>query len=406
MTGEAGQELKGPIADFVSNCRAKSTLQAYRASVFSFLDFIYQKNHRKGKNATPEEQSLYSEVATRYLSEGRDYTNDFLRYIKSIREIPPLTVKLRYAAINEFFKFHDIELTKKQLGAVRSQIPLGNTRTVERDIEHETVKTLVAHMDVRGRALCLVLASSGMRIGETLQLRLTDIDLVSEPSEITIRQEYTKTKMQRFTFISKEATIAVREWLKVRDKYLVSAENRNAGLIGVGIGKAKSIHDDHLFPFSTQTASQMWETALKNADLYSLDPSTGRKQIHPHMLRKFFRSQLAMSCPVDIVEALMGHAGYLTDAYRRISKAQMKEAYLKNEFRVTIQAPRELQEISNNFENKMAAHSDLIVHLSNENLQLKNQIGMILRDVERMKYLTSMIESDPRFPALADPRSA
>ena len=123
------------------------------------------------------------------------------------------------------------------------------------------------------------------------------------------------------------------------------------------------------------------------------------------MLRKFFRSQLGMSCPVDIVEALMGHAGYLTDAYRRISKAQMKEAYLKNEFRVTIQAPRELQEISNSFENKMAAHSDLIVHLSNENLQLKNQIGIILRDVERMKYLTNMIESDPRFPALADPKS-
>ena len=378
MPGETRQgRQKDPIGDFVSECRATSTLHAYRSSVYSFLDFIYEKKHRKTRYATEEDHALYSELATRYLAEDRDYTNDFKRYIISLKDEPPLTVKLRYNAINEFFKFHDIDLSQKQRDMVKAKLPLGNARTVEREIEHETVKSLIAHMDARGRALCLVLASSGARIGEILQLQVSDIDLKSDPAEITIRGEYTKTKMQRFTFISKEAALAVNEWLKVREKYLVSAENRNRGLVRAGKGKAKNIDDNHLFPFSTHVVSQMWETALKNSDLFSLDSSTGRKQIHVHMLRKFFRSQLGMSCPVDIVEALMGHAGYLTDAYRRISKAQMKEAYLKNEFRVTIQAPRELQEISNSFENKMAAHSDLIVHLSNENLQLKNQIGII-----------------------------
>jgi integrase len=57
----------------------------------------------------------------------------------------------------------------------------------------------------------------------------------------------------------------------------------------------------------------------------------GRLQYRIHGLRKFFRSQLALSCPVDIVEALMGHEGYLTDAYRRYSRKQMAEYYLKAE---------------------------------------------------------------------------
>jgi hypothetical protein len=40
--------------------------------------------------------------------------------------------------------------------------------------------------------------------------------------------------------------------------------------------------------------------------------------------------------------------------------------------------------------------------LSNENLQLKNQIGSILRDMEHMRSLVEYIESDPRFPILVD----
>jgi len=47
------------------------------------------------------------------------------------------------------------------------------------------------------------------------------------------------------------------------------------------------------FPFSTEVTNQMFTRALKKAGLLKVDKTTGRKKLHIHMLRKFFRSQLA-----------------------------------------------------------------------------------------------------------------
>lgn len=43
------------------------------------------------------------------------------------------------------------------------------------------------------------------------------MNLGSDPAEITIQSEYTKTGEQRSVFISREAREVLKEWLKVRD---------------------------------------------------------------------------------------------------------------------------------------------------------------------------------------------
>jgi integrase len=55
-------------------------------------------------------------------------------------------------------------------------MPRGKTaRTAEKDIDTETLRRIQAHIDVKGKALTLVLASSGARIGEILQAKLSDV---------------------------------------------------------------------------------------------------------------------------------------------------------------------------------------------------------------------------------------
>ncbi len=245
---------------------------------------------------------------------------------------------------------------------------------------------MISHMDVRGRALALFLVSSGVRIGEALLIQINDVNFGSEPPEVTVRAEITKTKIQRYTFISKEATAAIMEWLKVREKYITAATNKNAGLIQAGYGKKvkRPARDTRLFPFSDQVVSQIWETALKNSGLYSVDSSTGRRQIHPHQLRKFFRSYLGLSMPVDMVEVLMGHSGYLTSAYRRIPKKEIAEAYLQNEYRVMIQVPRELKEMESEFRTRMNTHSEIIENVVKENIHLKNEVAGMKDDLAEL----------------------
>jgi integrase len=255
---------------------------------------------------------------------------------------------------------------------------------MERDMDVETIRTILQHLDVKGRALVLVLASSGMRMNEALSVTLDDIDLRSKPACLTVRGETSKTGDTRITFISTEASQAVNEWLKVRGDYIRSSAKRNNGLVKSGRGAEKSSDDDgRLFPFSDQNASAIWDTALVNAGLLSRDKTTNRKQLHYHQFRKFFISQLALVVSKEIAEMLAGHNGYLTGAYRRYTKKQLAEEYLKGEHVLTIQAPKELLEIESEFKAEMQNHSKIIENLIMEKIALKEEMEKIKSDHEK-----------------------
>ncbi|MEM3629336.1 MAG: hypothetical protein QXW47_06335 [Candidatus Jordarchaeales archaeon] len=49
------------------------------------------------------------------------------------------------------------------------------------------------------------------------------------------------------------------------------------------------------------------------------------------MLRKFFRTRMATVIPVDIVEALMVHEGYLAEVYRQYSFEDLAKYYKQGE---------------------------------------------------------------------------
>jgi integrase len=298
---------------------------------------------------------------------------------------PPLSARQTFTFVKEFFNHYDKELPAKDLKFIRNKLPKGNMRTIEKDLDQDTIRTILQHVDVKGRALILVLASSGMRINEALSLPLDDIDFKTTPTTITIRGENTKNGDNRITFISSEATQAVNEWLKVRSDYIASSAKRNNGLIKSGRGNPKSGEDDgRLFPFSDQNASTLWDNALIKAGLLSRDKTTNRKQLHYHQFRKFFISQLSLIVSKEIAETLAGHNGYLTGAYRRYTKKQLAEEYLKGQHLLTIQAPKELVEIESEFKAEMSNHSKIIESLIMEKLAMKDEIERLKNHYETL----------------------
>ena len=311
-----------PVEAWAIQYRNRNTRSTYTSSVYNFLAAVYDLEREK--RVTPENSGKWEALAVRYLDEDRDHAADLMLFVGSMAGRPPMTVKRYVSAVREWFIHYDRELTGKQERQLRQRLPKGGAVTIEKDMDHAMIRTILSHLDLKNRALYLLLASSGMRIGEALQLKLDDVKLpdagVEDIGTVTVRAEYTKTKQQRITFCSKEAAAALTEWKKKREKYLKGAEYR-----GKGLGIYKNLNDPRLFPFSDTTTGYAWEDALKAAGLYSRDPVTNRLQIHPHMLRKFFSSQLSIAVPKDIVEMLMGHKGYLSDAYRRYSRKQIEE---------------------------------------------------------------------------------
>jgi integrase len=363
------------IGNFISELRTKNTKITYKSSLFAFLDWKYGAQ-RSGKGVSPKELERYETFGDRYISENNDYAKDLKDFAVSTQGIPPMTARIRMASIKMFLEYHDIELSNKQVKDIKKKMPRGMAATIERDLDHDTLRKILIHMDVKGKALILTLISSGMRIGEALQIKSSDVNLEKEPAEVTIRQEITKTRQKRVGFLSLEAAQAIREWLKVRDAYLKSAQNRNAGFLTKGIGAVKKINDARLFPFSAQVARVIWMNAVTNSNLHSVDEVTGRSQLHIHQTRKFFRSQLALSCPVDITEALMGHEGYLTGAYRRYTKDQMAEYYRQAERLVTIEIPStEIGHFQTEIKKEMVDQQQSIAVLVSRNRQLEQKIN-------------------------------
>jgi integrase len=382
----------GKISDYLNHYNNQSTAGGYSAAVYSFLDYIYGKQ-RKGSRVTAEEREQYETLVEKYLKEKRNYSEDMAGFVVSLQSRPPLSARQTFTFAKEFFNHYDLELPAKDLKFIRHKLPKGNVRTIEKDMDIDTIRIILQHLDVKGRALVLVLASSGMRINEALTVSLEDINFKSKPAVIIIRGENSKTGDNRITFISSEATQAVNEWLKVRSEYIRTSAKRNNGLVKVGRGNLKTGEDDgRLFPFSDQNASALWDNALEKAELFSRDKTTNRKQLHYHQLRKFFISQLSLIISKEVAETLAGHAGYLTGSYRRYTKKQLAEEYLKGEHLLTIQAPKELQEIESEFRAKMQTHSEIIENIVKENINLKQEITQIKEEQEKIRAAGELIQ--------------
>lgn len=382
----------GKLADYVKNYSNRGTQQGYYTAMYHYLDFIYGKQ-RKLYRVNDAEREKYEKLIDKYLKEKRNFSEDMTNFVVSLHNRPPMTARHLFNGVKEFFSYYGKELPSKDFKFIRNKVPKGNARTVEKDMDIDTIRVILQHVDVKGRALILVLASSGMRINEALSVTLDDVDLESVPAVINVRGETTKTGDTRMSFISAEATQAVNEWLKVRPQYIKTSATRNNGLVKSGRGNLKSGEDDgRLFPFTDQNASVLWENALTKAGLLSIDKSTKRKQLHYHQFRKFFISQLSLMISKEIPEMLAGHSGYLTGAYRRYTKKQLAEEYLKGQHLLTIQAPKELQEIESEFKAKMQTHSEIIENLVKKNISLEKEIASIKEEQERLRAISDTIQ--------------
>lgn len=265
-------------------------------------------------------------LCDRYFSAGRNYQEDVARFFESMKGRAPTSIRTSTAAVKTLLSENNVELPTRFWKGLSRRTKGSRARTLDHIPNNSEIRQLLMEMAIQGRAFYIVLATSGMRFGEALQLRLGDIDLRADPVRITLRGEYTKTGDSRFTFITREAREWVEKWLPQREAYI----RRSADMAQKSLGYEKTL-DDRIFPFSKNVAQEMFTNAVRRVPgLYQKDSSTGRATVHPHTLRKFFRTQLG-KVNVDFAEALMGHGQYLTLVYRRHTVEDLSAFYKQNE---------------------------------------------------------------------------
>lgn len=355
--------------EYLKQYSGKSTVRVHKSTLKMLFKEIYNK--------TEPLESLVE----KYLEEKRDYKKDIENFLISLKELPPISARTRISALKIFLLENEVELPQRFWRKIRGRIKGSRPATLDKVPDLKEFKNILSHLPLHGRNLYLFLESSGSRIGETLQLKLEDIELDKDPAQINIRGEYTKTGNPRVSFISSEAKALMLEWLKVRENYLKSASGKSHLY-------EKSEFDSRVFPFEDTTARHMWNSALRKTKNGQRDKKTNRYRLHPHVLRKYFRTRLGAVIPVDVVEALMGHEGYLTEVYRRYTVEDLAKFYKKGEHALLVfTEAAEVGKLRVEIEERNKQLQTLVNGLTSDNMRQKSQIEKLEGKMERIERI-------------------
>jgi len=365
------------VESFLRMYPSKKTVSTYRWALNEFFKVVYGENEGK-----------LEQHAERYFTEKRNVQGDIENFFVAIKEKPPKSVRLMLAAVRTFLVENDVELPQKFWRRLRVKVRGSRALTLDKVPSNVEFRRILMHMPIHGKALYLMLESSGMRIGEALQLKLDDIELNKTPTKINIRGQYTKSGNSRIAFVSKEATMVIQEWLKNRNQYLISA-------VGKSHKYAKNVEDDRLFPFMNNTAYAIWRNAVRKAGFLKKDKQTNRHTVHPHVLRKFFRTRMGTVIPVDVAEALMGHEQYLTEVYRRYTAEDLAKFYLQGESALLVfteveevgKLRAEVEEGKKQLQTLVNGLTAKSLKLEQENMDLKNRIRFTEEKLEELEKL-------------------
>ena len=357
------------VKKILSDYPNKNTKRNLKRAILDFFIAVYGEAKR----------NQLDELAEKYFTEERDHERDVEVFQKYLNGQAPLTVKLKISNVKTFLMENDIELPQKFWRKIGRRIKGSRALTLDKVPSNEELRKVLSHMPIHGKAISLLLSSSGIRIGEALGLCLDDLLLDEEPVRIQIRGEITKTGNSRYAFASREAKEAINEWLKVRKDYLEAASGKSHK-------HEKSAEDDKLFPFGSSTLYMVWNGALEKTKLNQRDKSTNRNKVHPHVLRKFFRTRLGAVIPVDVVEALMGHEGYLTEVYRRYTVEDLAKFYVQGESALLVfTEAQEVTKLRQELKEENEQLKSLYIKVSSENQSLKKRVDNLEKSIDEVK---------------------
>jgi integrase len=294
------------------------------------------ETYRNGLNAFC---AALGETKDTYKPDGRDHVRDIETFKDSLKAKSPLTMRCYLGAVKIYLTECEIPVEHIFRKQRRREKKLKGARPLTKDRlpTIEEMRMLLSHATVKDRAIILSLVATGCRIGELLNVTLDDLHLDETPVRLDVQPEYTKTGVGRTVFLNPEAVGAIKEWLKVRDEYIVAADGKIAADRGPKFPKmVRQKNDNRLFPLSYMAFIGSWRRLLRKAMMLERDKKTGRCLLHPHVFRKNYRTKMPGAIGtlpngasgIDVVEALLGHSGYLTEAYRKFTDKELAAAYL------------------------------------------------------------------------------
>jgi integrase/recombinase XerC len=280
------------------------TLRNYASDLEQFLDHLAPADPKSGARRSPELKNVDHLTIREWLAELHSTGKK------------KASIARKVAALRTFFQFLVREgllesNPAKLVSTPRQEKKLPKHLSIEEAIKFIETPDTNTDLGKRDRAMLELMYATGVRVAELTTLNLADIDFRNQLIRVT-----GKRRKQRIVPFGDPAAIAIRDYLKVRDKFLLNAP-------------ISARDDDALFlnyqgtRITTRSVGRMVEKYIKIC--------AGVHRISPHALRHSFATHLLDSgADLRDIQELLGHARLsTTQVYTHVSMEKLIEVYDK-----------------------------------------------------------------------------
>ena len=264
-------------------------------------------------------------------------------YLTRGNRISTITIKQRVVTVKNFFEYHDIDINPRKF-KLKVRLPKAVNKNKEAISKKDVIDILNNCSDIRLRTYIMLLAATGMRAAEALNILIKDIDFNNKPSTIYIRGENTKTKTDRTLFLTDEVSNQIDAWLKYKRRTRricyqekdewgskkTRTEYRTPSINGTdmvfAVYKSKQSPDPRSLYSELSTAFSETLDRMGKGDRE--DNNERRRQITLHSFRRFVKSTISDLGYSDYSEWFIGHSG---STYYRKKESEKIEIFRKIE---------------------------------------------------------------------------
>jgi integrase/recombinase XerD len=300
-----------PVASFIDGILQKiSTMELPGTEHFeSYMRYKWRMNHRP--NTIRASFQAVRSFLTFYCSLGKSQlpeiaSDDLEAFVEheQDRGLKVTTVRTKFKYLCAFLRFL-VEQNIIGERILKRKIKLKVPDFLPRAIAPGDVRKLLSAIkETRDRALILTLLRTGMRIGELLGLKIRDLDAREKKIHI---YEGEKNSLGRVVYLSDDALMALRLWLKQRDK-----------------------SKEYLF-YGVKSFQLCYTSAWEIFTKYLRETGFQHKGYTIHSLRHTFASELLNAgMRLECLQLLLGHHDIeMTRRYARLTDKSREEEYFR-----------------------------------------------------------------------------
>jgi integrase len=266
-----------------------------------------------------------------------DVLSGYVVHLQNNFAISAATSKLRIITAKNFLEYNDVDISPRKF-RFKVKIPKV-VRKAKKAIDKEDIREILnACSDIRLKTYVTLLAAGGFRAAEALSIRVEDLDFEGDPAKVFVRGEYTKTRTDRYVFLTNEVVQQLRRWFeyKYRKRRICyqdsnhkktiteyrTPERRDSDLI-FALRQHSEKSEPHMLYYDLANSFGKTLDRIGKGKRENNSNNYSRRQITLHSFRRFVKTTISDLGYQDFSEYFIGHSGSSYWTKKESEKAQI-----------------------------------------------------------------------------------